>query len=250
MQAELINDLINELNVETSYRGIERLVQLIIQGLLDLGSMVVAGLGRRLERYSDIGPLLRELGMLDEDDAKLLRAMAGLRNILVHMYASVDRSKVLEASKTLAVDAKRISESILEKVRSKGLDPKEGGVQHGKIVERLRDVLAGRVRLAYLFGGRCKGYALKRDYDIAVLMPENYTLFDLGLLQVDVARALGVEEEAVDLFCLNDAPPRLVLEALDCIPIVKDPIEAFELRLKALREILDLEAIHLGSSHA
>ena len=76
----------------------------------------------------------------------------------------------------------------------------------------LRDALRGKVRLALLFGSRVKGYTLKGDYDIAVLMPENYTLYDVGLLQAEAVEALDVEEEAVNIICLNSAPPELVLE--------------------------------------
>jgi len=108
------------------------------------------------------------------------------------------------------------------------------------LVSKLREALRGRVLLAYLFGGRAKGYTLKGDYDIAVLMPEGYTLFDLGALQVDVARALGVDEELVDIVCLNTAPPEFVVEALSGIPIVEDPVVRLEVEVKALRELLDM----------
>jgi len=38
-QVELVEELLGELETEKSYRGIERLVQLITQALLDLGLM-------------------------------------------------------------------------------------------------------------------------------------------------------------------------------------------------------------------
>ena len=47
VQVKLVNDLIGELRVESSYRGIERLVQVIIQALLDLGLMAIAALGEK-----------------------------------------------------------------------------------------------------------------------------------------------------------------------------------------------------------
>jgi len=157
------------------------------------------------------------------------------------MYASVDREKVLEASKMLARDAPVISNAILEAIRSRGVDPPEhSDLDLGLLVSKLRGVLEGRVELAYLFGGRAKGYTLKGDYDIAVLMPSSYTLYDLGLLQVDIARALAVDEEEVDLVCLNSAPPELVLEAISGIPIIEDPEKRLELEARALRELLDI----------
>jgi len=247
-QVELIRSLVEELKTESSYRGIERLVQVVIQALLDLGIMAISALGgRRPSSYSDVGVVLYELRILDEECAQLLKAMAGLRNILVHMYSGVDRDKVLEASKRLVRDAPGIAAAILEAVRARGADPRnhpDPGL--GELVSKLREVLRGRALLAYLFGSRVKGYALKGDYDIAVLMPEGYTLFDLGILQVDVARALGVDEELVDIICLNSAPPELVVEALSGVPIVEDPVLRLEVEVKALRGLLDMgEAMKL-----
>jgi uncharacterized protein YutE (UPF0331/DUF86 family) len=46
-QVELVEELLGELETEKSYRGIERLVQLVTQALLDLGLMVIAALGWR-----------------------------------------------------------------------------------------------------------------------------------------------------------------------------------------------------------
>jgi len=46
-QANLVRELVGELEVEKSYRGIERLVQLVIQALLDLGLMIIVALGWR-----------------------------------------------------------------------------------------------------------------------------------------------------------------------------------------------------------
>ena len=86
-----------------------------------------------------------------------------------------------------------------------------------------------------------KGYRLKGDYDLAVLIPKNYSLLDLGLIQVDVAKALGVDESLVDIMYLNEAPPILVVEALERIPIIaEDQAEILELKLRTLAEIIDL----------
>ena len=132
---------------------------------------------------------------------------------------------------------------ILKNVEKRDIDP-EGEAPKEEvegIVDKLSKVFKGRVRAAYLFGGRVKGYALKGDYDIAVLMNENYSLYELGNLQVDAAKALGVSEEQVDLICLNSAPPELVIEALEGMPIVEEDEETFSLKIRALMELLDLE---------
>jgi len=243
-QARLVNDLVDELRVERSYRGIERLMQLVIQAMLDLGLMVISALkGKRPKAYSEIGYILQDLDVLEEREAKLLKSLAGLRNILVHAYATIDREKVAEFAERLICDAPRIVSMILKNVEKRDIDP-EGEAPKEEvegIVDKLSKVFKGRVRAAYLFGGRVKGYALKGDYDIAVLMNENYSLYELGNLQVDAAKALGVSEEQVDLICLNSAPPELVIEALEGMPIVEEDEETFSLKIRALMELLDLE---------
>lgn len=114
-------------------------------------------------------------------------------------------------------------------------------------MEKLRRALKGRVEAAYLFGGRCKGYILKGDYDVAMLMPENYSLLDLGLIHASVVQALNMSEKEVDILCLNDANPKLVLEALKGIPIIENPVKVMELKVKAMRELLDLKVtLHDG----
>ena len=110
-----------------------------------------------------------------------------------------------------------------------------------RLIAKLREVLEGRVRAAFLFGGRAKGYVLKGDIDIAVLFGRRYDLYELGALVVDIADALGVDEEKIDILVLDDAPPELVLKALDGLPILPvRPVLIFELRLAALRELLDI----------
>jgi len=43
-------ELVKELEKESSYRGMERLVQLIVQSLVDLGLMVISALGGRMPK--------------------------------------------------------------------------------------------------------------------------------------------------------------------------------------------------------
>jgi uncharacterized protein YutE (UPF0331/DUF86 family) len=240
-QVELVEELLGELETEKSYRGIERLVQLIIQALLDLGLMVVAALGlRRPRAYSEVGYILWEQGILSRHDAEMLRSMAGLRNVLVHAYARVDRGRIFEFAERLKVDARRVASAVLKGVEGKPIDPPEDSV--AGMVEKLKRALSGKVVLALLYGGRAKGYALKEDYDVAVLMEQGCDLYKLGELVVDVAEALGVAEELVDVVCIDALPPEHALEALSGVPvIVGDPALLLDLKLKALQQLLDLE---------
>lgn len=231
-QVELVEEYAAELMNETSYRGVERLEQLIIQSLLDLAVMALAAVGHRAEGYVKAAERPASAGLLDKEDASLLRAMAGLRNILVHGYASVDRDRVLQFAKTLGEDARRIAYKIFSAVERRGVDPPE--------VDKIREVLKGRVRLAVLFGGRAKGYSLKGDVDIAVALEEGCDLYKLGELAADLYEALGRED--VDLVCLNEAPPRLVIEALGGVLIIDDPVLRAEMLSKAVSELEDVEA--------
>lgn len=94
------------------------------------------------------------------------------------------------------------------------------------------------MRLAYLFGGRAKGYSLKGDYDVAVYVEGGCDLYELGLIQVDLSEALGDERDVV---CLNSAPPDIVLEALPGVPVIDDPALRAELYARALAELNDVE---------
>ena len=52
-QAKTVKELGIELRFESSYRGIERLVQLVIQALLDLGLMTLSAAGVSAGGYRD-----------------------------------------------------------------------------------------------------------------------------------------------------------------------------------------------------
>ncbi len=238
-QAQLVDDLAKELAAETSYRGIERLIQLTLQALLDLGLMVAAALGGKTPKaYSEIGAILNQLNVINRQQAETLRSMAGLRNILVHLYAAIDREKILRFAETLPQDAPRLAHTILEKTPLEKIDPPKPP----ETLEKLRHILQGRVKAALLFGGRAKGYMLKADYDIAVYFGRDYSLLELGALAIDIAQALKVDEDRIDLICLDTAPPQLTLEALQGTPIIVDSQETIlELKLRALTSLLDIE---------
>jgi len=239
-QVDQVAELVRELESERSYRGTERLVQLAIQALLDLGLMVISARGGRTPKgYSEVGDLLLDLGALGESDSKLLRSMVGMRNILVHAYATVKRDAVSDASRSLREDVPRIARAMRQSLNEKVLDPPPPG----ESCVSLRKVLEGRVDAALLFGGRAKGYSMKGDYDIAVFFGRPYDLYEMGRLVVDAAKALGVREDAVDLLVLDSAAPELVLEALEGeVIFTRNRYALFELRLRALMEYLDLRS--------
>jgi len=239
-QVNQVLEMVSELRNERSYRGVERLVQLLIQSLLDLGLMVISAVGGRTpEAYSEVGETLFNIGALSEGDAKLLRSMAGMRNILVHAYAVIDRSVISDASRSLLDDAPRIAGMLKAFLEGKGLDPPPtSGLAQG-----LEKVVKGRVKVALLFGGRVKGYSVRGDYDVAVYFGRPYSFYELGELAVDIAEGLGVPLEKLDVVCLDSAAPEIVLEALGGEAVyVEDPYAVFELKFRALTKLLDLRS--------
>ena len=154
-QVDLVPGLLGELEYERSYRGVERLVQLVIQGVLDLGLMIIVALSARRPRgYSEVGFVLRDLGVLCEDDASLLKSMAGLRNILVHEYVFIDRERIREYANRLKHNVPRLVASMLKGLENGQLDPLIRDIE--ELNGRLRSMLHGRVVIALPHGGRVK----------------------------------------------------------------------------------------------
>ncbi|MEM1589374.1 MAG: HepT-like ribonuclease domain-containing protein [Candidatus Bathyarchaeia archaeon] len=175
-QANQVVELVRELENEKSYKGIERLVQLTIQALLDLGIMVISALGGRTPKvYSEVGMLV-EAGLLSENDAKILRSMAGMRNISVHSYTIIDKEIVIDSAKKLVRDAPRIADVLKAGLKDKPVDPPVSNTLRGS----LRELFKGKVRTAFLFGSRAKGYSFKDDYDVAVYFgrPITYMIWE------------------------------------------------------------------------
>jgi len=239
-QLSQVQEFVKELQNERSYRGTERLVQLTIQALLDLGLMVISALGGRTPKgYSEVGDLLSDLGALEETDSKLLRSMGGMRNILVHAYATVSRDVVSDASRRLRDDGPRIAKALRRSLDGREVDPPVPS----KLAESLKRVFEGKVDAALIFGGRSKSYLMKGDYDIAVLFGRPFDFYEMGGLVVEAAEALEVPEDAVDLLALDSAAPEMVLEALEGnVIFARDTYVLFGLKLKALMEYLDLRS--------
>ncbi|MEM1636737.1 MAG: HepT-like ribonuclease domain-containing protein, partial [Pyrobaculum sp.] len=76
---------------------------------------------------------------MSKEDAVVVKAMAVLRNILVHGYAAVEPEKVVECSKRVGQDALRIAEAIISALEGRGIDPFED-----EAVAKIRDVLRGK----------------------------------------------------------------------------------------------------------
>lgn len=74
------------------------LVQAAAQACIDIANHLISSEGWRAPRdFRDAFAVLEENGILDRDLASRLRALAGLRNRLVHLYEEVDDSLVHRA---------------------------------------------------------------------------------------------------------------------------------------------------------
>jgi len=238
-QVSNVTELLKELDKEKSYRGTERLVQLVIQALLDLGLMVITALGGKTPKgYSEVGELLSDIEALGKKDARLLKSMAGMRNILVHAYTTIKRDLITDSSKNLRNDAPRIAKALRDSLKGKPIDPPS----LVDLSKKLSKVLKGRVSAALLFGGRAKGYSMKGDYDIAIYFGRPHDLYEIGELVVDIAEALKVSEDQLNVVNLDSATPEIVLEALNGKPIyIENDFILFQLKLRTLMEWLDTQ---------
>lgn len=90
----------------------ERALQIAIQAALDVANHILAeDSDVTPEDYGAAFTALDPLGVIDRELAERLRAAAGLRNVLVHMYLEVDATKVWEAIESLG-DLEAFAEAI------------------------------------------------------------------------------------------------------------------------------------------
>jgi uncharacterized protein YutE (UPF0331/DUF86 family) len=73
----------------------ERNLHLAIECLLDVGNHIIADRGyAKPESYADVFHILYENGVIKSQLYKSLQGMAAFRNILVHDYMRLDRTRV------------------------------------------------------------------------------------------------------------------------------------------------------------
>ena len=78
-----------------SRRFVERLLQIAIEAMIDIGHHIISDEGfREPQSYRDVFKILAENGILPEDDLPKYENIASFRNILVHHYGKIDDSIV------------------------------------------------------------------------------------------------------------------------------------------------------------
>ncbi|MGB9659332.1 MAG: type VII toxin-antitoxin system HepT family RNase toxin [Nitrososphaerales archaeon] len=222
-----------------SIYAVERLAQLVIQSILDLGALILVYSNLpKPESYRGIIRLLAERAGINELNLKFLEGLAGFRNILVHTYANIDRELEERAFSGMIEKLPSIIEALENYVKSIDIDPIEP-----EIKAKLSIVLKKHgVKFAIIFGSTTRREGGK-DYDIAVSVNVSNAL-DLGRLLVDISEALGVHEERIDLVHLDTAPLNIIYTILlEGILIYGDQEEAYDFLYRKYLEILDSTAL-------
>jgi len=104
------------------YTSTERHLQVAIQAIIDIGSIILASESSRTPTtYKEIFPLLAETNVIPLDFAHQLEKMAGFRNILVHLYMEVDLHNVYHYLQHNLADFERFAQYIGTYLEQKNL---------------------------------------------------------------------------------------------------------------------------------
>ncbi len=87
---------LTELEKDSKLRGaVERYLQLSIEICLEIGEMLIANEGfRKATKHREVIEILGENNVLPKDFSEKFAPAGGLRNILVHMYDTIDTKKL------------------------------------------------------------------------------------------------------------------------------------------------------------
>ncbi len=213
-QLEIVKHYMNEFTLYMKRKediySLERLVELLTQSLLDLGAMYLVAVGEaKPDTYRGVIRSFAERVGLDSRQRTFLEELAGFRNILVHRYAEIDREVELVAFK-------EILDKIPEIVKAIGdfLEKAEVGPTISDLEVKLSKVFKRHgVRYAVVFGSIARqGHG--RDIDIAVSWNID-SMLKLGRLLVDIADALNVHEDTIDLVHIESAPLSLIKSIIE-----------------------------------
>ena len=76
---------------------LENNVRVALEALLDVGRFIIAAEGWETpSSYRDVARILERHGVLTRDDAVFMERLAGLRNVIVHMYADIDYTVLVD----------------------------------------------------------------------------------------------------------------------------------------------------------
>ncbi|MCE4610370.1 MAG: DUF86 domain-containing protein [Desulfurococcales archaeon] len=210
--------------------AVERLAQLLAQTILDYAAAMAAREGEKPATYKGLAEWLSQKLGLPRELREFLVGLAGFRNILVHMYAEVDRGLEEEAFNEIEEKTPRLLEALKNAA--------QGDPCLGEVRERLKHIAPRLgVRVAIAFGSLARR-GCGRDVDLAVRLSRRpRSLLEVGRIQAELEDALGAR---VDLVVLNiPVDPGLAKAIVDHWAPVYGSEE------EALREVLRLYKLYL-----
>lgn len=102
------------LDSDLSHSAAERLIQISIEEILNIGNNLISGLGlRRAENYRDIFQVLEENKIITSKMSKELQTFAVFRNRIVHLYWKISEEEFKQQLKKVKVLTKFV-ETILK----------------------------------------------------------------------------------------------------------------------------------------
>jgi uncharacterized protein YutE (UPF0331/DUF86 family) len=108
----LLNDVDAFLADPRNVGAAESFLRRSLEALLDVGRHVLAkGYGRPVSEYKEIAAELQREAVLSQEEASMLRMLAGYRNRLVHFYHDVSPRELFEICSGQLPDVERVSDA-------------------------------------------------------------------------------------------------------------------------------------------
>jgi hypothetical protein len=181
------------------------------QNILDALASLLAEAGlRKPASYSELAAPLLERGYAPGWFAEEVAKVARTRNPLAHAYRRIPRKELADVARKTLAAAPRLLEELSRMAESLGVDPPLGSERVAGVLKRHPSVLA-----ALLFGSRARGSPAEgSDFDIAILAEQPLTLEELGGIAAELAAALGVPADKIDVVDLQAAPNELLYKVI------------------------------------
>lgn len=90
-----------------------------LEAIFDLGRHILSkGFGEGVSEYKEIASKLKDHGVLSQQDAELMRTLAGYRNRIVHFYHEVKPEELYEIATSHLTDLDRLAAAFRDWLRN------------------------------------------------------------------------------------------------------------------------------------
>ncbi len=181
------------------------------QNVLDALASLLAEAGlRKPASYSELAAPLLERGYAPRWFAEEVAKVARTRNLLAHAYRRIPREELVDVARKALAAAPRLLEELSRIAESLGVSPPPEGERVAGVLKRRPNVVA-----ALLFGSRARGSAAEGgDFDVAILTERPLALEELEAIAAELAAALGVPADKIDVVDLRAAPNELLYKVI------------------------------------